>query len=307
MWVQILDPQALSSLLTIKFPFWRRQEGMEEERNEVGPWIWAYSQKHQRRYWYNFMTKESTWINPANVSPKRCLPSTDDSHYPPSTRICYHAPGMFRAIEDHPLIAIERDKILEQAYKALLAENAKYGPIQGDSKTAISCRNDGERIGLQGIFARIIWYELLQQVLTKGDVGKVIDMDGIIPVTFEGDPAVINEFLDFGRTLKEAQAVIQAVGNIFHAANKIFISMKRSLLSSTGICQIRLQHNPQNDVYTLSYQGATYEIGQKHLSKLLRLYRLHTDKNAVLNDSLFVSCIVITLSNYYDSHQSYCF
>ncbi|RYH05173.1 hypothetical protein EON65_45445 [archaeon] len=149
---------------------------------EISDWVVGYCQEHQRQYWYNVLTKVSSWINPASLLlSKKRMHDHDDK----DDNSGYLLGGHFIALEDHPFLANYRDSLLERALSLLATEMEKDGPLIGDSKTAQSCAMDGFLVGLQGLFARIVWYELLRQIQEEGDVG-VITLDSILPASFEG-------------------------------------------------------------------------------------------------------------------------
>jgi hypothetical protein len=203
--------------------------------------------------------------------------------------------------EDHPDLALEREKLLNQCLDLLATENEKYGPMTDNSKTSQACRTKGMRVGLQGLFARIVWFELLNQISTLGDIGSSLERDSIFPVAFAGDQAVINELIAAGRSEKEAKDIIMnKVGKKLMKYAEHLISMKKQLFQGNSklLLQpvaIQLSKVPEIDnpnrisFYQLSYHNVVLEISYEHFKKLLRLYRLHTDQKAHLQDITFVS------------------
>lgn len=273
----------------------------ELHRIGAGPWIWAFSQEFKERYWYNVETRETSWINPYQLCAKRRANSLtsalqnsaahgDTAESIAASRKRYRAASALAAIDDHPLLSIERDKLLGDILDLLAKENSKFGEMAGETKTAKACRHSGMKVGMQGLFARIVWYELLQQILTVGDVGTMAT-DSIFPNTYRGDPAVLREFIDGGRTEAEGRQVMDAVGRSLTAAAKRLLDMKRDLISRPVVSPVILSQRKIQDrtVCTLEYQGVAYSISNTHLEKLLKLYQLHTDKFAHTQDSLFVS------------------
>lgn len=283
----------------------KKETRVEMEKMEnTGPWIWAYSQKHKARYWYNMETKTSTWINPYFLLASKKRGHEKDGLHPDGKK--YRSGGYYEAIEDHPSLSIERDRLLGEILDLLAKENSRYGEMAGETKTAKSCRKDGMKVGMQGIFARIIWFELLNQIQTIGDVGTMIT-DSIFPNVFQGDPAVLKEFIDGGRTEEESRLIMRKVGDSLVQAAKKLLDMKRSFWSRQVVAKVTLRQSPATqpqppqqssfhhsqsvaqEICRLDYQGVTYSISSIHLNKLLRLYQLHTDRHAHLQDSLFVS------------------
>jgi hypothetical protein len=249
-------------------------------------------------YWWNAKTNSSSWIDPERLSlnyyHKRH--AEDECKYmvfkPRKLRIA----GKSVSMEDHPTLAVRRQELLESCFNILVSENEKYGKMKGNSKTAKSCEKDGMRIGVQGIFARIVWFELLNEAQTIGEVGNH-NRDSIFPTVFVGDPAVKKEFLEFGRTEDQTNDIMNKVGRAMMAASEELIRMRKDLHAqpSTPLSTV-IEYTKQIDnskhracYYDLSYQGCIRSIGEEHLQKLLRLYKIHTNPLATLDDRTFVS------------------
>lgn len=255
------------------------------EDSAAGEWVWAFSNEHKQRYWYHTKSHECSWINPHQLARKRLRDSSDSNHY--------RAVAVSDIHEDHPKLSIEREKLLGDALDILASENTKFGEMQGETKTAKSCRKDGMKIGMQGVFARIVWFELLQQIATLGDVGTMAT-DSVFPNVFLGDPAVLKEFVDGGRSEDEGRAIMNAVGNSLTQSAKKLLLMKQEMIARPIITKVAITAKEINrkTIYSLDYMGVQYTISAMHLSKLLRLYSLHTDEFAHINDSLFVSSFI---------------
>ena len=253
---------------------------------------------HGRVYYLNKETKERSWINPKimcdeyyqQLRQKRQKEKAEDI-FP------YQIGGVKRprsssvadiVFEDQPSHGILREQFLNEALNILARENEKYGEMKGNSKMTKSVQKDGMRIGLQGLFARIVWFALLEEVRTDGDVGSP-RRDSIFPRIFNADPNVLKELVEEGRTNAQAHQIVYAVGKFMeHAARRMCELRSLTTLKNepevVSLRQISDQHQ-----FELSYSGVQLQISDFHLNKLLRLYKLHTDSSATLSDAIFVS------------------
>lgn len=288
-------------------------------------WQECYSNKHKQKYWFNSVTNESRWTDPNESSQTNGVVSDT------TTNITTASPGIY---EDSPIIANERDRYAEICLDVLTTENSKYGKMQGTTKTARSCNTDGMRIGMYGIYARVIWSQLLNQVVTVGDVGSNI-RDSIFPTLIMPDDAVEKEFIDGGRTVAQAKDILHKLGEALVDASRNLVrlqSEKRHLIdtlrvtltvdsaavstssgsSSSNVGAKRkldaaisdassgstITTIDRNRVYSLSFEGVTHSISGMHFAKILNLYRLHTDPSATVDDPVFVSTIYTFLSDF---------
>lgn len=249
-------------------------------------------------YWWNAKTNRSSWIDPEKLS----LDYYQKRHAQDECKYVVFKPRKLRiagngvSMEDHPTLAVRRQELLELCFTVLVEENEKYGKMRGNTKTAKSCEKDGMRIGMQGIFARIVWFELLNEAQTIGEVGSH-NRDSIFPTVFVGDAAVNKEFLDAGRTEEQTKDLMTKVGRAMMAASEELIRMRKELHAqpSTPLSTV-IEYSKHIDnskhrtaYYDLSYQGTIRSIGEEHLQKLLRLYQIHTNPLATLDDRTFVS------------------
>eukprot|EP01031_Cornospumella_fuschlensis_P033528 gene33528-40563_t len=256
---------------------------------EVSNWVVGYSQEHQRQFWFNIETKVSSWINPASLVVKKRKLDNDN------TDSGYILGGHFIALEDHPLLANYRDHLLEKALVILADELEKFGPLIGDSKTAVSCAKDGFLIGIQGLFARIVWYELLRQIQQQGDVG-VMTLDSILPADFEGDAAVKKELVDMGRSEKQVDSIMSLVGTALTSGSRDVLNKRRELIFSNEITRVALVK--KGIMYYLQYQKKEHVISETHFKKLLGFYQENTDKYSHDQDPLFLRRLFCVLSRY---------
>lgn len=206
-------------------------------------------------------------------------------------------------LEDHPDLALEREKLLDKCLDFLVEANQKFGQMTDDSKTAKACQKNGMKVGLQGLYARIIWYELLNQVTKLGDVGTNPNRDSIFPIEFAGDHAVIKELISAGRSQEASNSIIyEVVGKRLVKCAERLIEMRKTLPPTPVSIRLSIERkdNGKKDtdpvvLYRLSYNGVLLEISYEHMKKLLRLYRLHTDSDASVEDPIFVSPLICSL------------
>jgi len=276
---------------------------MFEEK--VNDWQKIEPESGDVTYWYNSKTHSSSWINPEKLSREyyKKRRENESNHYLVS--LPRKKAGKPRTLEDYPLLAIKREELLQKCFDILVEENNKYGEWRGNTKTAKSCREDGMRVGMQGIFARIMWYELLEQAHQCGEVGAN-GRDSILPTVFKGDPAVKKEFLDAGRNETITENIMNAVGRAMMEASRELLQLRHTITTipptitqhnHTIRCQKKLErinNNSNNNFhqvtfYELHFQQSMHAISEAHLQKLLHLYQLHTNPLATVQDSIFVS------------------
>jgi hypothetical protein len=281
---------------------------MSSSASEVNGWAECFSNKYQQKYWFNASTNESKWVNPNETSTSATNSVSTNINTSQTSKI----------YEDSPIVANQRDRYAEECLNVLTNENLKYGEMQGSTKTAKSCRKDGMKIGMYGIYARVIWSQLLNQVVTVGDVGSNV-RDSIFPTSILHDAAVEKEFLDGGRTLAQAQDILSKLGNSLVTASRNLVRLQTEQRDNLDSIRITLtvessQHNNtnnkrklttdnsnipvittinKNEVYCLSFEEVTHSISGMHFAKLLTLYRLHTQGDATVNDPVFVSFIFV--------------
>eukprot|EP01038_Epipyxis_sp_PR26KG_P014659 gene14659-19694_t len=286
-----------------------RKNDLSTQKNvEASKELWTefFSESKQKKYWYNSMTQESVWNCPFSNDLKRT-----------EVNVLYTKASSIISVpiqEDSPLLAIERDKLCEDCLTLFVTENSIYGKMKGYTKTARACNTDGMRIGLQGIFARILWSQLLHQVLTLGDVGT-ISRDGVFPSIICEDEAVIKEFIEFGRTFQQSTDIIKKLTDSLIFANNHILNMRNnSDLFHTHNIELSENKNHQNNnhkSYLLIYhnKNKSFTISEQHLLKILTLYRLHTDDSASFDNPLFLRrlfCVIAryeTLSGNSDGYQ----
>ncbi len=199
-------------------------------------------------------------------------------------------------IEDFPLYALKREELLQRCLDILAIETERNGgpSWEGNTKTAKAIRNKkdgGLRKGLQGLFGRIVWYELLDEVEEQGDVGG-LDRDSIFPKRFKGDEAVFKEFLEGGRTEQQTRNIMNAIKmHMESACQELLHERRRTDMKMNAMANVvHMVNSPQNPkMKKLICGGKELEISHEHFLKLLRLYRLHTDNAATENDAVFVS------------------
>ena len=276
-------------------------------------WQEKYSATHKATYWFNPVTNESVWTDPtgnkasAAADTKQSQQEDADEEHPhkkrrgdssssssSSSSVMSKVPTV---IEDYPALAIERERLRIQCHNLLVHENAKYGPMKGSTKTAISCRRDGDAIGMQGVFARIMWHQLLCEIDTNGDVGASMQRDGIFPMTTVDDEAVAKELIDAGRSVSDSNKIIQLVLGAMRKACLQLADMRSAAALSSQVVTLTAEASTlvegvktqeKQVFYTLRYGQKALSISDAHLQKLLRLYKIHTDAMATLENSTFL-------------------
>jgi hypothetical protein len=286
-------------------------------------WVEFFSNSKNMPYWFNTKTSESVWSKPCNPSKKSKYEKEIQSSVETLLSLSYTSDKQLEGIkdkkenenemlEDYPLLALERDRLCESCLTLLANENEKFGKMQGNTKTSRSCNTSGMKEGMKGILARVVWTQLLYQVYIHGDVGASIHRkaDSIFPCTIFNDVAVEKEFIDGGRSKKQASEILKKLtDSLVHANAAMFvlrqkISASRQPLSNQIIvleCITTANANGkcygysgdelmiENDFfYELSFESKKYVISGIHLLKMLTLYKLHTNAKAVITDQIFV-------------------
>lgn len=308
---------------------WTDPAAATKPQQQTAVWEKRHSATYNRPYWVNAATGESVWTDPhahenaasANAAEgadgrrttgKRSAAAVDaaavaDAPMPlkKQKQLLPQREQKVVVQEDYPLLAVQREQLRQQCHELLVRLSEQHGPLRGDSKTARSCRKDGMHAGLQGVFARIMWHQLLCQIDRHGDVGSSVARDGIFPTSTVPDVAVAKEFVDFGRSEAQAEEVVLQVRQQLQRAGEQLAAVRRSLLAqlhslppvlllpepdSTRNQQQQQQSPPSALMFhRLRYESASYTISDTHLQKLLRLYKLHTDRAATQQDPVFVS------------------
>jgi hypothetical protein len=277
-------------------------------------WKKFISSKYNVPYWYNEGTKESVWLKPngylsndedinnnINKNKKRKLEEPQSSSTIETSTSRIH--------EDHPVLAVEREKLCNDCLEVLVKQNLMYGEMKGDSKTSIACQKHGMSVGLRGMFARILWHQLLSKAqMTGTDAGDEEEVDGIFPSFTVLDSAVLNELTQAGRTIQQANNILNIVFQSMIASYKSIMSLRKSLSSvqdqvtlTLGSEQSKVSTTSSSSkskilMNTISFRDKSFTISSLHMEKLLKLYRLHTNhSNISLNDQLFVSYLSLNL------------
>ncbi len=306
-----------------------QQRKPEESKTKVvneSAWQEKYSTTHKAVYWFNPMTNESVWTDPTGKKPSASPHANQAQHEDineeqphkkrrgnPSSALSTSCTGsavsaaLAEVIEDHPSLALERERLREQCHHLLVDENAKYGAMKGSTKTAISCRKDGDAVGMQGVFARIMWHQLLCEIDTNGDIGSSMQRDGIFPMTTVDDEAVTKELIDAGRSVSDSNKIIQIVLDAMRKACKQLADMRRIPASNSSAVTLTteasnivegVKRQQRQVFYSLRFGQKAFSVSDAHLQKLLRLYKIHTDKEATLEDSLFLRRVFCVIHRY---------
>lgn len=152
------------------------------------------------------------------------------------------------------------------------------------------------REGLQGIYARIIWSAQLHFILTHGDI--TTSSDAIYPSSITtSDEAVLKELVDAGRTPSVATSIYNTITSAITDISRKLIQLAPDPNPNIAIAPITPTIVPTT-TYTISYTSqlklpsnatTSFAISGQHFAKLLRLYRLYTNAEALHSDKLFVS------------------
>ena len=241
--------------------------------SDAEQWEEHFSRTYQATYWFNKRTGESSWVDPRASAAQQSAPVDEDS----------------------PRVALRREQLRAQCLLAFAEENSKYGKMQGWSKTARSCREDGMVVGMQGMFARVLWSQKMRETLA----GSTRELDPVFPSHITEDRPVIKELVDAGREEDIARAVLLRLTSAFQAAAEELASLKAqtldlsqqrvSLRSKAGTLVGARDELAAQQPYKLCFEGTEYELRGSHLAKLLRLYRQYTDAEANWEDGDFVS------------------
>lgn len=283
---------------------WTKPESLSKLlSNESEQWEERHSKTYQRKYWVNLVTNESAWSDPRdktstiNINDKRTKSEEEENEENSNKKI------KILIQEDYPILALEREKLRKDCHNLLVTINEKYGKMLGSSKTARSCNKDGMDAGMQGIFARIMWHQLLHQIYIHGDVGSSLSRDGIFPQTTVSDEAVTKEFIDAGRSTEQTYQIMTNVLEAMKKSCSTLAELRRKAISTDFkrdiIVRVEdLGSGDQRVFYNLSYESTVFQISEQHILKLLRLYKLHTDVNSTIQDPIFLRRVFCVLSRY---------
>lgn len=254
-------------------------------------WVECFSETTKASYFQSILTGARRWTVPSSSELKSMR-----EEWLHRLELC----------EDHPLIALERDKYNQICLDKLVELNSAYGPMKGNSKTSRACLKDGMRIGLQGLYSRIIWTQLLEQLRHFGELGtSSVLRDPLFPKQVFADPDVEAELIEAGRKKEEAAHIASSMAltltstsiHLLAFAASIRADHSRddsaiSLAYSDGrpvVLKANLESdfNPSN-MLRISFSSKLYLIRGDHFNKLLTLYRLHTSPSCAPLDPTFV-------------------
>ena len=278
-------------------------------------WVKQRSKKWDREFWFNTLDGSSSWTEPSEVAAAAADADKDPAAKRARTTeaaaaAATPAPG-HRVQEDDPALAIERVRLTAVCFDAFVDENAKYGEMLGQTKTAKSCRMDGLKVGMQGMFSRVIWTQLLKHVQTNGDIGQDPESDATFVPSPVQDEAVMSELVEAGRTRQQAEAVMgRLYGQLRDACSRL-VGLRRAssaagaaaagavaLIDSNTAAAAAAPAAAPKTLYTLQCGASQYQISGVHLNKLLGLYRKHTAPDARPSDPLFLRRVYCVLARY---------
>ena len=272
-------------------------------------WSKQFSKTHQRDYWFNAADGTRSW-EPPNSNQKMMNEEEEEEEEEKNCGKAKRArtsPQEAAVVinEDSPNRSLERARLLGECFEVFVSENSKFGNMRGNSKTAKSCMKDGMRVGMQGIFGRVVWTQLLRHVQTRGDIGTDPCSDAVIVHSPVVDEAVTNELIEAGRTPHQAQVVMNAVSSKFSMACAALVQMHSSLKAGPLPSSVALQGKLKEDgkyhdsvMYRLTFGGTSHTISGTHLQKLLKLYRTHTLNGCTSTEPTFLRRVFCVLARY---------
>lgn len=247
-------------------------------------WKRCWSRSKSRHYYLNKLTGQKVW----RVESKR-----------PSQLV----------FEDSPVVALERERLREAALDALAAVTDRMGPLKGDSKTSRSCQRDGTRVGMQGIYSRVLWTQLMEQARRQGEINSS-RADPAFPshVSPAEDSAVLDELIAAGRSEAQATDTYNVIASHLTAASSSMLRLAASEQSQLESRRVAVTPTLREELLIASHMfqlalprgtsARPYPIRGDHLLKLLRLYRLHTAPATTCDDPTFLRRVFCVIARY---------
>lgn len=286
-------------------------------------WSKHFSKTHNRDYWFNAKDGTRSWEPPvaSNANTKLAASTIDDeddsssktkrARISTSETIVTVTPAVTPVLrEDFPFLSEERMRMLTNCYDIFVSENMKFGEMGGSSKTAKACKKDGMKIGMQGMFGRIVWTQLLKHVQNNGDIGTDPNSDAVFVPCPVVDEAVMQELVEAGRSPIQAQSIMRALYDKLAVACAALVKQHSSLTATSSLQEaksvaVTLQGKLQSDgqlctdvMYSLAYGSTSHIISGTHLKKLLGLYRSHTLQGCLPTDATFLRRVFCVIARY---------
>ena len=227
-------------------------------------WVRTKSNSRNRYYWHSPVLQLSIWE-----------PAEADNNT-----------GNKRTIINFPFFEIRRNLFLDICHQRFVTMNESFGPMQGTTKTATSCKEEGMKIGLQGMFARFLWNQLLE--MAKQTKFTAMYEFAFPSRYFERDLNVEKELVEAGRTSVQAQQLLVTLANGFADFNYIMNLIRSDFqvvptditelqLNGTALPSDAIQNLNNNAMYAVVFRCITgiykQDITGRHLAKLRDLYK----------------------------------
>lgn len=182
------------------------------------------------------------------------------------------------------------------------------------------------RVGMQGIYARILWTQLLQQVRRFRDIGYTQPRDPVFPCVVDDDEAVQKELEELlGRSTREAKEIYDAFASCLIQTSRHLIQLASSkrasehrdasmisiVFAATGADvpeSFSTWEDSAEHMVDMRFGESTLNLRGDYLLKLLRLYRLHTARDTSLLDHTFLRrafCVVQRYETLSGSSEGY--
>ena len=206
-------------------------------------------------------------------------------------------------MEDLPRLAIRRAELQRDCFDIFVRANEALGTMRGVSKTSVLCRREGMRIGLKRIFSRFCWTQKLRDTLYLNSNEE--ELDPFFASCASEDSAILEELMNGGRTLEEAQHVFSIVSERLVESAKTMHRLSSTLKASASTSEevtleikseIAIDSDEDDNLCDIAVQDNTYSIRLGHLRKLLRLYSTYTQASCDMMDPTFLRRVFCVLS-----------
>ena len=170
------------------------------------------------------------------------------------------------------------------------------------------------RIGMQGIYARVLWTQLLQQVRHFRDVGFTRPRDPIFPSMVDDDEPVLKELEELGMSPIDAKQIYDSFASCLVKTSQHLIQLAISNRSSSAVNDdsISIVFSSGEDVpesfstssdsaehmLELRFRNTVLRLRGDYLLKLSRLYRLHTSHDSLLLEQTFLRRVFCVVQRY---------
>ena len=169
------------------------------------------------------------------------------------------------------------------------------------------------RVGTQGIYARVLWTQLLQQIRWFRDIGFTKPRDPVFPTRVDYDEAVVKELQELGRASDEAKEIYEsfATGLVDSSRRLVDLALSQSFSLEKQLISVVYvadgeelsesfadSKDSAHHILELRFGAHGLKLRGDYLLKLLRLYRLHTAKETTLLDQIFLRRVFCVVQRY---------